>query len=131
MQRSHISVQEEEVAVFAAASEAFSRKNINCSIDESLERFRPVTEAAQKNGIRVRGYLSCVLYYLRPGFRPDRGVLSQSAICCEGNVMSIMDRPVDDRLRQKRLAKGPAALSDAELLAIFLRTLAAQLQAVM
>src|SRR3954463_8242824 len=39
----------EEVAVFAAASEAFSRKNINCSIDESLERFRPVTEAAQKH----------------------------------------------------------------------------------
>jgi len=50
----------EEVAVFAAATEAFSRKNINCSIDESLERFRPVTEAAQQNGIRVRGYLSCV-----------------------------------------------------------------------
>lgn len=51
----------EEVAVFAAATEAFSRKNINCSIDESLERFRPVTEAAQQSGIRVRGYLSCVL----------------------------------------------------------------------
>jgi hydroxymethylglutaryl-CoA lyase len=51
----------EEVAVFAAASEAFSQRNINCSIDDSLERFRPVTEAAQKNGIRVRGYLSCVL----------------------------------------------------------------------
>jgi hydroxymethylglutaryl-CoA lyase len=47
--------------VFAAASEAFSRKNINCSIDESLKRFRPVTEAAQRNGVRVRGYLSCVL----------------------------------------------------------------------
>jgi hydroxymethylglutaryl-CoA lyase len=51
----------EEVAVFAAATEAFSRKNINCSIDESLGRFRPVTEAARKDGIRVRGYLSCVL----------------------------------------------------------------------
>ena len=51
----------EEVAVFAAASEAFSKKNINCSIDESLERFRPVTEAAQKDRIRVRGYLSCAL----------------------------------------------------------------------
>jgi hydroxymethylglutaryl-CoA lyase len=51
----------EEVAVFAAATEAFSQKNINCSIDESLERFRPVTEAARKDGIRVRGYLSCVL----------------------------------------------------------------------
>jgi hydroxymethylglutaryl-CoA lyase len=51
----------QEVAVFAAASEAFSQKNINCSIAESLERFRPVAEAAQKKGIRVRGYVSCVL----------------------------------------------------------------------
>ncbi|HNQ57354.1 MAG: hydroxymethylglutaryl-CoA lyase [Rhodocyclaceae bacterium] len=51
----------EEIAVFGAASEAFSQKNINCSIAESLERFRPVAEAAQKNGIRVRGYVSCVV----------------------------------------------------------------------
>src|SRR2546428_12032802 len=44
-----------EVAVFGAASEAFSRKNINCSIAESLERFRPVAEAAREAGIKVRG----------------------------------------------------------------------------
>ncbi|HZE59047.1 MAG TPA: hydroxymethylglutaryl-CoA lyase [Burkholderiales bacterium] len=50
-----------EVAVFAAASEAFSKKNINCSIAESLERFRPVALEAKKYGIRVRGYVSCVL----------------------------------------------------------------------
>ena len=50
-----------EVAVFAAASEAFSKKNINCSIAESLERFRPVALEAKKHGIRVRGYVSCVL----------------------------------------------------------------------
>ena len=50
-----------EVAVFAAASEAFSQKNINCSISESLERFVPVMQAAKANGIRVRGYVSCVL----------------------------------------------------------------------
>jgi hydroxymethylglutaryl-CoA lyase len=50
-----------EVAIFGAASEAFSRKNINCSIAESLERFRPVVEAAQKEKISVRGYVSCVL----------------------------------------------------------------------
>ena len=50
-----------EVAVFAAASEAFSQKNINCSISESLQRFAPVMEAAQQHGIRVRGYVSCVL----------------------------------------------------------------------
>src|SRR5687767_5194269 len=50
-----------EVAIFGAASETFSRKNINCSIAESLDRFRPVTEAAAKENIRVRGYVSCVL----------------------------------------------------------------------
>ena len=50
----------DEVAVFAAASEAFSQKNINCSIAESLERFRPLTEAAKADGIPVRGYVSCV-----------------------------------------------------------------------
>ncbi|MBF7730760.1 hydroxymethylglutaryl-CoA lyase [Pseudomonas sp. N040] len=50
-----------EVAVFAAASEAFSQKNINCSIKESLDRFIPVMEAARANDIRVRGYVSCVL----------------------------------------------------------------------
>ena len=50
-----------EVAIFGAASETFSRKNINCSIAESLERFRPVAEAARKNDVKVRGYVSCVL----------------------------------------------------------------------
>ena len=50
-----------EVAVFGAASEAFSQKNINCSIAESLERFRPVVEAAKNANVRVRGYVSCVL----------------------------------------------------------------------
>ena len=51
----------EEVAIFGAASESFSRKNINCSIAESLERFAPVCEAALAEGVRVRGYVSCVL----------------------------------------------------------------------
>ena len=50
-----------EVAVFGAASEAFSKKNINCTIEESLERFRPVVEAARSANVRVRGYVSCVL----------------------------------------------------------------------
>lgn len=50
-----------EVAIFAAASETFSRRNINCSVAESLERFAPVAEAARASGIRVRGYVSCVL----------------------------------------------------------------------
>ncbi|HTQ77389.1 MAG TPA: hydroxymethylglutaryl-CoA lyase [Burkholderiales bacterium] len=50
-----------EVAVFGAASEAFSKKNINCSIAESLARFQPVVEKALKSNIRVRGYVSCVV----------------------------------------------------------------------
>jgi len=50
-----------EVAIFGAASEAFSQQNINCSIAESLERFRPVVEAARVAEIKVRGYVSCVL----------------------------------------------------------------------
>ncbi|MFZ2267723.1 MAG: hydroxymethylglutaryl-CoA lyase [Azonexus sp.] len=50
-----------EVAIFAAASESFSRKNINCSISESLKRFEPVVSAASALEIRVRGYVSCVV----------------------------------------------------------------------
>jgi len=50
-----------EVAIFGAASEAFSKKNINCTIAESMERFRPVAEAARTSNIKVRGYLSCVV----------------------------------------------------------------------
>jgi hydroxymethylglutaryl-CoA lyase len=50
-----------EVAIFGAASESFSRKNINCSIAESLDRFRPVADAAKAAEIKVRGYVSCVL----------------------------------------------------------------------
>ena len=51
----------DEVAVFAAASESFSQKNINCSIEESVQRFEPVIEIAKSKGLNVRGYVSCVL----------------------------------------------------------------------
>ena len=50
-----------EIAVFGAASESFSRRNINCSIEESFQRFAPVVEAAKAEGMKVRGYISCVL----------------------------------------------------------------------
>lgn len=56
-----IEAQVDEVAVFGAASEAFSQKNINCSIAESLARFLPVIKLAQKHQLPVRGYVSCVL----------------------------------------------------------------------
>ncbi len=51
----------QEIAIFGAASETFSRQNINCSIDESLERFKPVAIRALAAGLSVRGYVSCVL----------------------------------------------------------------------
>ncbi|GHD21699.1 hydroxymethylglutaryl-CoA lyase [Tianweitania populi] len=50
-----------EIAVFASASETFSQKNINCSIEQSIDRFRPVVEMAKANHVAVRGYVSCVL----------------------------------------------------------------------
>ena len=56
-----VAARADEVAVFGAASESFTRKNINCSIEESLERFRPLVQQAQQDGIPVRGYVSCVL----------------------------------------------------------------------
>ncbi|MED5618244.1 hydroxymethylglutaryl-CoA lyase [Ideonella sp. BN130291] len=51
----------DEVVVFGAASEAFSQRNINCSIEESIERFRPVAAAAREAGLKVRGAISCAL----------------------------------------------------------------------
>jgi hydroxymethylglutaryl-CoA lyase len=56
-----LAVNADEVAIFGAASEAFSQKNINCSIDESLARFEPVIAAAKAANIKVRGYVSCVV----------------------------------------------------------------------
>jgi hydroxymethylglutaryl-CoA lyase len=51
----------DEIVVFAAASEAFSRRNINCSIAESIERFEPVVQAARAQGVKVRGAISCAV----------------------------------------------------------------------
>jgi len=56
-----IDAKVDEIAVFGAASESFSQRNINCSIAESLERFKPVAAAALEQGIPVRGYVSCVV----------------------------------------------------------------------
>lgn len=51
----------EEIAIFGSASETFSQRNINCSIAQSFERFAPIVALAQKNNVRVRGYVSCVV----------------------------------------------------------------------
>jgi hydroxymethylglutaryl-CoA lyase len=62
----------QEVAIFGAASDAFSNRNINCNVLDSLDRFKPVCEAAHAHGVRVRGYVSCVLGCPYEGFvAPD------------------------------------------------------------
>jgi len=64
----------EEVAVFGAASDAFSLKNVNCTAAEAIERFKPVLKAAQKHGVRVRGYVSTVVGC------PYEGAVAPSAV---------------------------------------------------
>jgi isopropylmalate/homocitrate/citramalate synthase len=102
-----------EVAVFAAASESFSKKNINCTIAESLERFAPVAEEARENGIKLRGYVSCVLGCPYEGpVNPDTVVRVSEALfemgCYEvslgdtigtgnaGTTERLLDRVLDD-----------------------------------
>lgn len=63
-----LAVNASEVAIFGAASEAFSQKNINCSIEESLQRFEPIMQAAKAANIPVRGYVSCVVGCPYDGF---------------------------------------------------------------
>ena len=63
-----MAVNASEVAIFGAASEAFSQKNINCSIEESLKRFEPIMQAAKVANIPVRGYVSCVVGCPYDGF---------------------------------------------------------------
>jgi hydroxymethylglutaryl-CoA lyase len=70
----------DEVAIFGAASEAFSQKNINCSIAESLERFLPVIELAQKHQLPIRGYVSCVLGCPYEGFIAPQKVAEVSQL---------------------------------------------------
>ncbi|HVJ55435.1 MAG TPA: hydroxymethylglutaryl-CoA lyase [Aliidongia sp.] len=72
----------EEIAVFGAASESFSRRNLNCTIEESLDRFRPVAAAAAEHGIRVRGYISCVLGC------PYEGAVSPGAVAEFADLLS-------------------------------------------
>ncbi len=78
-----IAARVDQIAVFSAASESFSQKNINCSIDESFERFRPVVAKAQELGIPVRGYVSCVL-----------GCPYEGKIDC-GSVVTVVERLIE------------------------------------
>ena len=74
----------DEIAVFGAASETFSRRNINCSIDESLERFRPVVAEARSRAVRVRGYISCVVDC------PYEGPIAPAAVARVAKALYVM-----------------------------------------
>ena len=71
----------DEVAVFGAASESFSQKNIHCSIAESLQRFEPVLSAARERRVPVRGYVSCVLGC------PYEGAIASSAVAAVADAL--------------------------------------------
>ena len=84
-----------EVAVFAAASESFSQRNINCSIAESLKRFEPVMDAARQHGVRVRGYVSCVLGCPYDGAISARQV---AVVCRELQAMGCYEVSLGDTI---------------------------------
>ncbi len=71
-----IAADADEIAIFASASETFSMRNINCSIAESIERFRPVAAASRDRGVPLRGYVSCVVECPYEGAVPPENVVS-------------------------------------------------------
>jgi hydroxymethylglutaryl-CoA lyase len=87
-----VQAQANEVVIFGAASETFSQKNINCSIAESLERFRPVAEAAHRDKVVLRGSISCCLGC------PYEGEISPN------QVVAVVDRMVDLGCREIDIA---------------------------
>jgi hydroxymethylglutaryl-CoA lyase len=78
-----VAARADEVAVFASASEGFSRANLNCSVEESLARFGPVMAAARAAGLPVRGYISCVTDCPFDGPTPPAAVARLAARLCE------------------------------------------------
>ena len=79
----------DEIAIFASASEGFSQANINCSIAESLERFKPIAEAALADGIPMRGYISCVSDCPFDGPTPPANVARTAAILRDAGCYEI------------------------------------------
>ena len=78
-----------EIAVFGAASETFTQRNINCTIEESLARFAPVAEAASRDGLRLRGYVSCVLGCPYEGSVPPEAVVKVAKALTELGCVEI------------------------------------------
>lgn len=95
----------DEIVIFGAASEAFSQKNINCSIAESIARFEPVVDAAKQAGLRVRGSISCALGCPYQGEVPVEAVLDvvrryQALGCDEIDVADTIGVGTPQRVRQ-------------------------------
>lgn len=97
-----------EIAVFAAASETFSQKNINCSIDESLNRLRGVAEAALARGMKVRGYISCSLGCPYEGEIPP---LSAARVARELHALGCYEISLGDTIGVGTPVKAQAMLS--------------------
>ena len=77
----------EEVAIFPAGSEGFSQKNLNCSVEEGLKRFKLVADQAVKDGLRVRGYVSCVVGCPYDGPIHPKGIAK--VICCLAPIVTM------------------------------------------
>jgi hydroxymethylglutaryl-CoA lyase len=104
-----VAAKADEVAVFGAASETFSHKNINCSIAESLERFQPVCDAAKAAGIPVRGYISCVLGC------PYEGEITPAAVADVAKIlwdMGCHEISLGDTIGRGTPAKAQAMIAD-------------------
>jgi hydroxymethylglutaryl-CoA lyase len=114
------SARADEVAIFASASEGFSQKNINCSITESLERFRPVAEAALADGIALRGYVSCVTECPYDGPTPPKSVATVAAALA---MMGCYEVSLGDTIGAAT-PESTAAMLDAVLVALPARRLA-------
>ena len=84
-----------EVAIFGAASESFSQRNINCSIAESMARFAPVMAAAARDGVRVRGYVSCVVACPYEGAVPPA---QAAAVAAELHAMGCYEVSLGDTI---------------------------------
>ena len=106
-----IAARADEVAVFGSASEGFSRRNINCSVAESLERFTPVVAAARQAGLPVRGYVSCALDCPYDGPTPPETAAEVAAAL---DAMGCYEISLGDTTGQGT-PEGTAALLDAVL----------------
>src|SRR3546814_16343202 len=90
----------DEVVIFGAASEAFSQRNINCSIAESIARFEPVAEAAKAAGLRLRGSISCALGCPYQGETPIESVVDVAQ-----RFLALGCDEIDVRSEERRVGK--------------------------